>query len=166
MTRLLHVLNNLERYLLAAFMAAITFVVFIQVIFRQRGQSLPWSEELTRYLLVWITMIGAAQGIKKAVHVGVEAFTLLLPLWARKVLHIVVLLICVFFCVIVGVFALFIIRVQFINHQVTPAMRVPMWTAYAALPAGALLMVVRYVQVIVRAVKEFRRDYVVTGLED
>jgi C4-dicarboxylate transporter DctQ subunit len=158
--------NNLEHYLLAVFMAAITFVVFIQVLFRQLGQSLPWSEELTRYLLVWITMIGASEGIKRAVHVGVEAFTMFLPLKLRKALNIAALLICILFCGVVLYYSLAIIRVQAVNNQITPAMRVPMWIAYAALPVGAGLMIVRYVQVIVRSVKEFGSDRMIMGLED
>ncbi|MDR3230115.1 MAG: TRAP transporter small permease [Synergistaceae bacterium] len=158
--------DNLEHYLLAVFMAAITFVVFIQVVFRQLGQSLPWSEELSRYLLVWITMIGASEGIKRAVHVGVEAFTIFLPLKLKKTINIVALLVCVLFCGIVLYYSLSIIRVQATNKQITPAMQIPMWIAYAALPAGAALMIVRYVQVIVRSVKEFGSDRMVMGLED
>ncbi|MDR1048527.1 MAG: TRAP transporter small permease [Synergistaceae bacterium] len=158
--------DHLERYLLAAFMAAITFVVFIQVVFRQLGASLPWSEELTRYLLVWITMIGASEGVKRAVHVGVEAFTLLLPLKLRKLVNIAALLICVAFCGVVLYYSLFIIRLQAVNRQITPAMQIPMWIAYAALPAGAFLMIVRYLQVVVRSVREFGSGRVPMGLED
>jgi C4-dicarboxylate transporter DctQ subunit len=157
---------HLEHYLLAVFMAAITFVVFIQVVFRQLGASLPWSEELTRYLLVWITMIGASEGVKRAVHVGVEAFAMFLPLKLRKVLNIAVLLICVFFCGTVVYYSLSIIRLQAVNNQITPAMRIPMWIAYAALPAGASLMIVRYLQVVFRSVREFGSDRVPMGLED
>jgi C4-dicarboxylate transporter DctQ subunit len=158
--------NHLEHYLLAVFMAAITFVVFIQVVFRQLGASLPWSEELSRYLLVWITMIGASEGIKRAVHVGVEAFTVLLPLKLRKAVNIVVLLICLFFCAVVLYYSLDIIRLQAANNQLTPAMRIPMWVAYAALPAGTALMIVRYLQLVVRSLMEFGSDRVVAGLED
>ncbi|MDR1733067.1 MAG: TRAP transporter small permease [Synergistaceae bacterium] len=160
------IFHHLERYLLAAFMAAITFVVFIQVVFRQLGRSLPWSEEFTRYLLVWITMIGASEGIKRTVHVGVEAFTMLLPLKARKAVNIVALLICVFFCGVVLFYSIAIIRVQAVNHQLTPAMRIPMWIAYSALPAGSVLMIIRYIQVIVRSLKTFGSDRMITGLED
>ena len=158
--------GHLERYLLAAFMAAITFVVFIQVLFRQLGASLPWSEELTRYLLVWITMIGASEGIKRAVHVGVEAFTMFLPLKLRKAINIAVLLICIAFCGVVLYYSIVIIRLQAASNQLTPAMRIPMWAAYAALPAGAFLMIVRYLQVVVRSVKEFGSGRVPMGLED
>ncbi|MDR1978790.1 MAG: TRAP transporter small permease [Synergistaceae bacterium] len=161
-----HAFGRLEEYLLAVFMAAITIVVFVQVVFRQLGRSLPWSEELTRYLLVWITLIGASQGVKKASHVGVEAFALLLPMKPRKIIHIAVLLICVFFFAIIEVYSLSIIRLQIANHQLSPAMRIPMWTAYAALPAGAALMIVRYLQVLVRSVREFGKDHIAVGLED
>jgi len=35
--------------------------------------SLSWSEELARYLMVWATFIGASIGVKRGSHVGVEA---------------------------------------------------------------------------------------------
>jgi C4-dicarboxylate transporter DctQ subunit len=160
------VFNSLENCLLAFFMAAITAVVFLQVVYRQLGRSLPWSEELTRYLLVWITLIGASQGVKKASHVGVEAFVMLLPMKAQKAVNILALMLCVFFWGIVGRFSLSILQLQITNHQLSPAMRIPIWIAYAALPVGAALMIIRYLQVIVRSLKAFNEDGLVFGLED
>ncbi|GHS97673.1 hypothetical protein AGMMS50276_18140 [Synergistales bacterium] len=162
-----YLFDNLEHYLLAAFMAAITVVVFVQVVYRQLGHSLPWSEEFTRYLLVWITMIGASEGVKRASHVGVEVFTLYLPMKLRKLVNILSLLVCLAFCVIVVYFSSLIIRLQMVNHQITPAMQIPMWYAYAALPVGSVLMSIRYIQVIIRSIKEFdKQDRVIMGLGD
>jgi C4-dicarboxylate transporter DctQ subunit len=161
-----YLFDHLEHYLLAAFMAAITVVVFIQVAARQLGNSLPWSEELTRYLLVWITMIGASEGVKRASHVGVEVFTMLLPLKLRKLVNILSLAVSLAFCVLVVRYSFLIIRLQIVNNQITPAMRIPIWFAYAALPVGSVLMSIRYIQVIIRSIKEFGGDRVIAGLED
>ncbi|MDR2528500.1 MAG: TRAP transporter small permease [Synergistaceae bacterium] len=144
------VFNSLENYLLAFFMAAIVVIVFLQVVFRQLGQSLSWSEELARYLLVWITLIGASQGVKRASHVGVEAFALLLPPKARKAVDIVASALCLLFWALIEYHSLSILRLQIANNQLSPAMRVPIWMAYAALPTGAALMIVRYFQGITR----------------
>ena len=157
------VFNSLENYLLALFMAAIVVIVFLQVVFRQLGQSLSWSEELTRYLLVWITLIGASQGVKRASHVGVEAFVLLLPPKAKKAANFLVLALCLLFWALIEYHSLFILRLQIANNQLSPAMRIPIWMAYAALPTGAALMIVRYFQVIVWSV--LNKDVVTYSLE-
>ena len=164
MNSIKRVFDRLEDYLLAVFMAAITIIVFVQVVFRQLGRSLPWSEELTRYLLVWVTLVGASRGIKKGSHVGVEAFMLLFPLKVRKKVNILVLLVCIFFYGIIEVFSLRIIELQFVNHQISPAMRIPIWIAYAALPVGAALMIIRYLQLLFRSVREFDKEHLVVGL--
>ena len=166
MSKTKHILNHLEEYILTVFMAVIALVVFLQVVFRLLGQSLPWSEEFSRYLLVWITFVGASQGVKKASHVGVEAFTLILPIKARKIAGLLSVAISIFFCIIIIVFSLSIIQTQIANKQISPAMQIPMWIAYAALPTGVTLMAIRHIQVAVRSIQKFSDDAMITGLED
>ncbi len=52
MKKLLYFLDHIEEYLLMIMMAAMAIIVFIQVVFRVIGSSLPWSEEMSRYLAV------------------------------------------------------------------------------------------------------------------
>ena len=51
--------DNFEGYCCAVMLAVMSVVVFMQVVFRFLiKSSLPWSEELSRYLLVYITYFG------------------------------------------------------------------------------------------------------------
>lgn len=166
MKSLKHAFANLEEYVLTVLMAAIAIVIFVQVVFRQIGGSLPWSEETSRYLLVWITFIGSSLGVKRGAHVGVEAFLLLFPIKVRKAISLLSIALAVFFCAIVFVFSLQIISTQMSTNQISPAMRIPMWWAYAALPVGMALIIIRFIQVAVKTVKTFGDDsIIVTGLE-
>ena len=55
MKKMLHWLDeNLEEFLLVVFLIAMTLIMGIQVLSRYvLGQSLSWSEEITRYLFIW-----------------------------------------------------------------------------------------------------------------
>ena len=92
--------DNFEGYCCAVMLAVMSVVVFLQVIFRfVIKASLPWSEELSRYLLVYITYFGCAYGIKTGAHLGVEAFVLILPKTVQKAINVLVqiggLVVCV-----------------------------------------------------------------------
>lgn len=64
---------NFEAYLCAIAIAVMSVVVFVQVVFRFIVKSsLPWSEELSRYLQVYITFFGTAYGIQTGAHLGIE----------------------------------------------------------------------------------------------
>ena len=80
-----------DAYLCAIAIAVMSVVGFVQVAVRFNVKSsLPWSEELSRDLQVYITFFGTAYGIQTGAHLGIEAFTHLLPKGGRKVLAILV----------------------------------------------------------------------------
>jgi len=147
MKKVAHFLNNFEEYTCTVLLAIMVIVVFIQVVFRFVVKaSLPWSEETARYLLVWITFLGASAGVKTGAHVGVEAVTLLLPVKLQKLVNLINIAVCVFFCVAVCIFSFNIISTQMEMTQVSPAMQIPMWIPYAAIPVGMVLMTIRFIQ--------------------
>jgi C4-dicarboxylate transporter DctQ subunit len=154
-------LNNIEEIIVVPLVAVMTVVIVMQVIFRYvlKG-SLPWSEELARYLMVWVTFVGASIGVKKGAHVGVEALVMALPKKAQTIAKYLGIIISVIFCIVVFSAGLGILQKQIIGHQVSPAMRIPMWWAYAAVPVGAFLMAVRFIQLLFKnkAVSAETRD--------
>ena len=62
-------LNNIEEFIVVPLVAVMTAVIILQVFFRYvlKG-SLPWSEELSRYLMIWVTFVGASIGVKRGAH--------------------------------------------------------------------------------------------------
>ena len=63
----------LEGFLIVGFVA-MTLVIFLQVIFRYfLLQSLSWSEEVARYLFVWLTFLGASVVARSQSHITVES---------------------------------------------------------------------------------------------
>ena len=146
MKKVLYFLDHIEEYVLAILMGVMSTVVFIQVLFRFAGASLPWSEEFTRYSAVWITFIGAALGIKRGAHVGVEALKVFLPGTPKKIIELFSVLVMIFLSVIVLYYCIEIIQMQITTGQKSPAMRIPMWWAYMGIPIGMILCIIRSIQ--------------------
>ena len=150
--------DNFEGYCCAVMLAVMSVVVFLQVIFRfVIKASLPWSEELSRYLLVYITYFGCAYGIKTGAHLGVEAFVLILPKTVQKAINVLVQIGGLVVCVLILKSGADIVFSQMQSGQLSPAMRLPMWTIYSAIPIGMAFCVIRYAVEIVKAVQALIR---------
>lgn len=152
-------LNNFEGYCCIATLSLMSVVVFIQVVFRfVIKSSLPWSEELSRYLLVWTAFLGGAYGVRQGAHIGVEAFMLLLPKKAQKAMNIFVMVASIVLCAVIFKYGMTIVNTQLSKGQLSPAMRIPMGYMYAAIPIGMVLFIIRFVQEIIDAIKNFNND--------
>lgn len=121
-----------------------TMVTFAQVFFRfVIVHSLPWSEEFSRYALVWASFLGASIALKRGLHIGVEAFTSRLPKEKRLLVYWATLLIIMLFLVVVVVKG--IEMASFNMKQSSPAMRIPMGIPYLAIPIGSFVMLIHLV---------------------
>jgi len=137
-----HVLRYLNKIMLWVIVALTTLMflmVFLQVIFRY-GINVPFSfsEELARYLMVWIVCIGAAGAYGQGMHIGVNLFTGLLPAvgqkWVARMVHLAV----------GGLMGVIIFEGSRLSYllagQLSPAMEIKMTWPYLALPVGAFLI--------------------------
>ena len=67
-------INGLVEKILLVAGIAISLILFLQVLARYLGESLSWSEEVGRYLLVAITFLGATVAYKRAHFIGLAGF--------------------------------------------------------------------------------------------
>lgn len=66
--------------ILAVLLGVIVIVMFAQVFFRYAlNNSLSWSEEIVRFLFIWLTFFGAALNIRDQWHIRVDFFVNRLP---------------------------------------------------------------------------------------
>ena len=152
-------IDNFEGYCCVVTLSLMSLIVFIQVVCRYILQSsLPWSEEVSRYLLVWTTFLGGAYGVRKGAHIGVEAFTLLLPKKFQKILSIIVMVVSIALCMVILKYGANIVSSLLGKGQLSPAMRISMGYMYAAIPVGMALFILRYIQGIYLAVKKLRQN--------
>ncbi len=121
---------------------AMFLVVVAQVIFRYvLLQPLPWSEELARYLMVWVACLAASEAYIKGHHVGV---TMILHAMKPGIRKMMILFIHLAVAVLMGVIVYQGFVLSFLLHdQLSPALEIPMTWPYMAVPVGACLMLIQ-----------------------
>lgn len=138
-------LAQFEKILVALLLFIMTAVIFWGVVERfilKLGQT--WIEEFARYVSVWAALVGAGLGVKMGAHIGVEAFVLALPRKTRARILTLVSAIGFAFCTIVAVVGFQFLPKLLASNQMSPALRIPVAWAYAAIPFGCTLMAIHY----------------------
>jgi TRAP-type C4-dicarboxylate transport system permease small subunit len=141
MWRFDNLLAKAEAAALITLVAVMTVVVFLQVVYRYcLTQPLYWSEELARYLFVWLSILGAALGFQKRGHFGLDIFYQMLPNKGRRFLQRLIHLLMGSVILVILIQGMKL--VQMTIPQESPAMGISMGWAYACLPVGAALMAI------------------------
>lgn len=160
MTAIQHLSSAVNRWietLLFGLGLSMALLVALQVFFRYvLNHSLFWSEELARFMLVWLSFLGASTAYKRGVHPGVDLLTARLsPFFRTACAHLVHLVSLLFFI------AMIIYGVQFahfIRAQISPALYLPKWTVFAIIPVSGLILAIHCMAFIAAAVEDRRRD--------
>lgn len=88
--------------LMVACMGVMVVMVFGNVVLRYGFNSgITVSEELSRWLFVWMTFLGAFVALHKRRHLGTDVLQARLPLAARRVCFVVARLLMLFVCVLI-----------------------------------------------------------------
>ncbi len=149
--------NKLLYYFSGVLLISMSVIIIYQVFSRfVLEASLPWSEELTRYLMIWAVFIGASLALRNGALIGVEAIAEAMPNSIKKAMKISVSL----FSMIFFGFLIFIGLdiVEGVSVQTSPAMHIPMSWAYAAIPVGSLFMLLNSITVIFELIMNKERE--------
>ena len=128
-------------------------IVAVQVFSRYvLNHSLFWSEELARYLFVWITYVGLVKVVKENKHYRIDFISTRMTQRMQRFLKI-------FFDILIVLFLLFAlygsVLVLLANRVLlSPAMQVTIDVMYLAFPVAILFMLPLYIYSIVKNVKE------------
>lgn len=136
--------RKIIRYPLEAFtcllLIGMVVVVLLQIVYRYvLAAPLSWSEEISRYLLVWVSFFGAAVAVKHRGHFGLGLSDLILPSALRVPVSLLIDLVILAFVVLVliGQGAKFLAVGK---GQGSPMLNMPMIYVYLAIPTSGLAM--------------------------
>ncbi|HEV7268646.1 MAG TPA: TRAP transporter small permease [Falsiroseomonas sp.] len=159
-------LNLLLTFGIGVLLAVMTIAVFTQVMVRfvltavGVNLSAAWTEEVARYVLIWIVFIGAGIGCRKRQLISLEFVVRALPSLAGQGVVYLGLLICL------GFFGLLIsVGLAFMDLgavETSPVMQIPKAWVYAAMPAGAALMILNTAALMAETLTQ-RRDIRTAG---
>ena len=137
--RVLDVFDWFAFLTVALLMGAMGVIAFAAVFFRfVLHDPLAWSEESARYMMVWVTFLGAGYAMGKGRHIGVTMFVDHLPEGARRKITLAAQALIIVFLAAVAVQGVKLIIGLW--GQTSPAMDFPMWIPYMAIPIGSVYM--------------------------
>lgn len=133
-------LNRLCEALLFSLLCLMIGVTTLQVVCRFFFDALVWSEELTRFLLVLASLVGAAVGFKRGSHIAVTFFLHRLPPAAFRIMAVLLQLVAIAFFGIVAWYGGVLMVSE--SGQTTPALGISMTWVYLMYPVmGAVVTV-------------------------
>lgn len=145
--RLIDGVNWLVGWALAALLTVMTVLITWQVVARYVfGNSLTFSEEVSRFSMVWMAMLGTAYAYRHGSLIAVDILgTAGGPAFGRALRILIAAISCIFAWVLLKQGLNITERV---SVQTAPSTRVSMAWLYAAMPAGALLIMLNAVAII------------------
>jgi TRAP-type C4-dicarboxylate transport system permease small subunit len=148
----------LNRWVIIVMLAAMATMVFANVALRfLTDHSILWVEEVSRYLMIWLTFIGAGLVLRYGGHIGIDSLQDMYPRAAPALRVVIFVLLLGFFAFMVWIGARYADRTW---TQTTPVTEVPVGAVYLCIPIGFALLIVHLLLMarpyIVR--REFLRD--------
>jgi TRAP-type C4-dicarboxylate transport system permease small subunit len=135
-------IDKLIGYPAIIMVALMTITVLIGVFSRYLFNSpLRWTEELARYTMIWMGLLGMSLALKRDEHIGVEFFVTRLPRPLQVVIGLLVKVLIAYY--------LYVLSKQGwkmaldARRQVSPAMRISMIWPLLAVPVAAGLTLIQ-----------------------
>ncbi len=145
------VIDRAEDICLVSMFALMVFFIFLQIIMRfVFNHSLVWSEELGKFIFVWISWLGISIGERRNEHIKItlviDKFS---PKW-QKIFEIIAYLILAAILLVTIYYAVILVEFQ-VNVRYAGIKISTSW-GYLSLVLGCGFMLLRLISVIVRDV--------------
>lgn len=151
--RIWSVIDLVIKYLMAICFGGMTLIIFLQVVSRYVLKSpLSWSEELARYLFVWVSYIGSVIAARQGQHIGVELLIKKFPSRCNQIIRIIANVLTG--CFFLVVFIYFCKMWPMLSMQKTSALQLPMSYPYLGLGIGSILLAFTYLTDAIRVFSE------------
>ena len=149
MSRFWKVYDLSLKLIAAGLMLGITVVASMQVFFRYVLQdSLSWTEEASRYLMIWLVFLVAAAEVERLSHITVDIAIQRLSNVQREYLNKLSLVL------ILGIALILIVQGYILTErsmgQQTAMLPVTMGIVYLCVPIGGIIMAISAIRVLVR----------------
>lgn len=128
---------------LVLIMALMVLNVLWQVFSRYLlGSPSPFTEELARYLMIWVGLLGAAYASAKKMHVAIDIIpSRARPETQKKLSKLVSFCIIVFALIALVAGGLRLVYISYLLGQSSPALQIPLAAVYSVIPVSGLLIV-------------------------
>lgn len=136
-------LDGILEWILIILMSVMTLDVLWGVFTRYVvGSQAPWSEELARYLLIWIGILGAAYASGKHMHLSIDLFPESLSPGKKRQLMVTINILVIFFVVAAMVIggSRLVYVVTYLGQE-SAALKWPLGAVYSVMPISGIIIV-------------------------
>jgi len=151
--------DGICRVAIALMMAAMVLDVLFGVANRYVFKfSISWTEQLARFLLIWISMLGAAIAVRLGAHIGVMFVVARFKRWRPWIMVINSILVIGFLCT-VGAYGIKLSISQ--SKQYSPVLQVSMLWPFLSIPTGCFFMIIHYLSALKSPCRIFESQSVI-----
>jgi TRAP-type C4-dicarboxylate transport system permease small subunit len=142
MKKITNLLDAVLKNTLIVLMAGLVFAVSWQVVSRYIFTSpSSWTEEVARFLLIWVGVLGAAYAFRTGVHLGLDVLPKKLSGVSAQILKLFILLMVIIFSVavlVIGGGNLVVLTWEL--KQYSAVLGLPIAYVYSIIPVAGLLI--------------------------
>ena len=143
----MRILDRIEEILCMICTVVMTVLVFANVLSRYVfHNSLSFSEEITTYLFVLLSLMGTAIAARRRAHLGLSILTDAVSPGVRKALHVAGFAIGALFSAALFYYGILMVINQYNLGMETSAMQWPEWIYATFVPFGAFFITIRFAQ--------------------
>ena len=151
--------KHFEEAISVFLMAGMTILVTMQVILREVGASLAWTEELTRYMFVWLIYISSSYAIRMRGHIKVELISLIVKEKGKLILDLISNVAFLIFAILIAIYGWqYVMNLATVRVQYSPSLHLPMFIPYTSFALGCSLMVIRLIQDTILRIREYKTE--------
>jgi TRAP-type C4-dicarboxylate transport system permease small subunit len=133
------VLLRASRWIVIVILAAMALMVFANVVLRfTTDHSILWVEEVSRYLMIWLTFLGSGLVLRYGGHIGIDTLQSAFPDHAHLIRIAIFFLLLGFFGFMVWIGTRYAMLTW---AQTTPVLQIPVGFVYSAMPGGFALLI-------------------------
>ncbi|MFA1820141.1 TRAP transporter small permease [Virgibacillus oceani] len=139
-------LNKATDFLAGLIAVTLFVVVILQVFGRLIGSPAPWTEEMTRYIFIWMIFLGMGIGFRKAESPRVTFVLKLMPTSMQHVGRWIYAIATIGFLVFMVIYGIDLVMQQINMNEISSVLLIPMWIIGISIPISALLGIINTVQ--------------------
>ena len=138
MSKINKALDYIEEVLVCLCLIAMTALTFGNAVLRKLGSGISFSEEISTYLFVLLSLLGSAIAAKRGAHLGLTLVTERVGAKAARILGIISMIFSTAFSALICYYGVFMAINQYEKGQVTLATQLPECIFGSFVPIGAL----------------------------
>lgn len=150
-------INKIEKFILVSMFISMVLIIFFQVVMRKLfNNSLSWSEELGKFIFVWISWLGISVGQMRGEHIRITVLLDKLSHKNQQILNVISELVVIAICLFTAYYSYTLV----LSQSSTPyaGIKISMSWGYLSVFVGCILMVLRCIISIIDYISIYRNS--------